>query len=325
MTLDDLFTLSSLTDAINLLPRAPSLLGASGLFEEKGISTTSVIVECKNGQLSLVPAVSRNDDPTPTKRSNRSRRTFEVPHIPTSGQVLPTELQGLAGFGQEQTVDSQAKVINDRLQEMNDRLEATREYYRVGAISGKILDADGSVLFDLYDEFDVTAKKVVTALATANTDVRGKLMEAKRHAEKKLPGIMIMGWRAYCAEDYLDALVKHSNVEKAYANYQEASDRLGGDVRKGFVYGGVEHIECNAAVGDKRFIPLGKARLVPVVRGLFKLYNAPANYNETVNTLGKPFYAKSEARKMGKGWDLEAQSNPLAMCTAPEALVELEA
>ena len=91
------------------------------------------------------------------------------------------------------------------------------------------------------------------------------------------------------------------------------------------VYGGIEHIECNATVGDKRFIPLGKARLVPVVRGLLKMYNAPANYNETVNTLGKPFYAKSEPRKMGKGWDLEAQANPLALCLAPGALVELEA
>lgn len=325
MTLEDLFTLASLTDAINLLPRAPSLIGSSGLFVESGVSTTSVVVECKNGQLSLVPAVGRNDDPTPIKGSKRSRRPFEVPHLPTSGQVLPTELQGLAGFGEETTVESQAAVINDRLQEMRDRLETTREYHRMGAISGKILDSDGSVLIDLYDEFGVTSKKVTTALATEGTDVRGKLMDAKRHAEKQLPGMIITGWRAYCAEDYLDALVRHPNVEKAYAHYQEASDRLGGDVRKGFVYGGVEHIECNTAVGDKRFIPLGKARLVPVVRGLFKLYNAPANYNETVNTLGKPFYAKSEPRKMGKGWDLEAQANPLAICLAPGALVELEA
>lgn len=325
MTLEDLFTIASLTDAINLLPRPPSLIGSSGLFEESGVNTTSVIVESKNGQLSLVPAVSRNDDPTPVKGSKRARRSFEVPHLPTSAQVLPTELQGLASFGQETTVDSQAAAINDRLQEMRDRLEATREYHRMGAISGKILDADGAVLFDLYEEFGVTSKKVVTALGNDATDVRGKLMEAKRHAEKQLPGMVITGWRAYCAEDYLDGLVKHPKVEKAYANYQEASDRLGGDVRRGFVYGGIEHIECNAAVGDKRFIALGKARLVPVVRGLYKLYNAPANYNETVNTRGLPFYAKSEPRKMGKGWELEAQANPLAICLAPGALVELEA
>ena len=118
MTLEDLFHLANLTDAINLLPRPPSLVGSSGLFEEKGVNTTSVIVESKNGQLSLVPAISRNDDPTPVKRSNRSRRTFEVPHLPTSGQVQPSELQGLAGFGQETAVESQATVINDRLQEI---------------------------------------------------------------------------------------------------------------------------------------------------------------------------------------------------------------
>ena len=55
------------------------------------------------------------------------------------------------------------------------------------------------------------------------------------------------------------------------------------------------------------------------------IYFAPANYNEAVNTVGQSYYAKSEPRKMGKGWDLEAQSNPLAVFHYPEALVELKA
>jgi len=61
-----------------------------------------------------------------------------------------------------------------------------------------------------------------------------------------------------------------------------------------------------------------------VAKGVFRMFNAPANYNEAVNTLGQPFYSKAEPRKMGKGWDLEAQANPLAMCLFPEALVELK-
>ncbi len=324
MNLADLFQLATLTDAINKLQRAPSVLGDSGLFEEKGVNTTAVLVDIKEGRLSLVPAVGRNDDPTPVKGSPRTRRTFEVPHLPTSGQLLPTELN-VVGLGEENQLQAQATVINDKLQDLRNRLEATREWQRVGAITGKILDHDGSVLYNLYDEFGVSAKSVNVALATEATDVRGKLMEAKRYAEKKLSGFVVSGWRAYCDEEYLDALVRHANVQKAYAGYQEAADRLGGDVRKGFVYGGVEFIEYNATVGTQKFIAAGKARLVPITRGLFKLYNAPANYNETAGTIGKPFYSKAEPRKLGKGWDLEAQANPLALCLAPEALVELSA
>ncbi|MDA8449833.1 major capsid protein [Acidovorax sp. GBBC 3332] len=324
MTLADLFTLTSLTDAINKLPRAPSVLGDSGLFVEKPVSTTSVVVDSKDGRLSLVPAVGRDDDPTPVKDPKRTRRPFEIPHLPTSGQLLPSELK-VAGMGEEDALPAQAAVINDKLQDMRNRLEATREWQRVGAITGKILDADGRVIYNLYDEFGVTAKNVSTALGSDATDVRGKLMEAKRYAEKKLSGFVITGWRAYCDEDYFDALVRHPSVVKAYANHQEAVDRLGGDVRRGFTFGGIEHIEYNAVIGNQKFIASGTARLVPVVRELFRLYNAPANYNETVGTRGVPIYAKAEPRKMGKGWDLEAQANPLAMCLVPEGLVGLTA
>lgn len=323
MTLEDMFTLTALTSAMNLLPVPPSRLGASGLFIEKSVSTTTILVERRQGRLFLVPAASRNDDPAPTKADPRSRRTFEVPHLPTKGQLLPSELQGIAGFGEQSAEAAQATVINDRLAIMKSSLEATREYQRVGAISGQILDADGSVIYDLFDEFGVMPHSLQIALATATTDVRQKLMEAKRYAELKLSGFLITGWKAYASPEFFDALTGHKTVQAAYANWQAAQDRLAGDMRKGFVYGDIEFQEYNAVVSGRRFIAEGKARLVPVVSGLFQMTNAPANYNETVGTLGQPYYAKSEARRMGKGWDLEAQSNPLALCLVPEALVEL--
>lgn len=324
MTLEDLFRLGTLTDAINKLVRVDSVLGNAGLFEDKPVNTTTVVVEEKEGRLFLVPNTSRDADPEPVKGGKRTRRTFEIPHLPTSGTLTPTQLN-VAAMGSDSQIEQQAKVINDKLQEMRNSLEATREWQRVGAITGKILDADGTVIYDLYDEFGVTAKSANCALSTATTDVRKKLLDAKRHAEEKLSGFVITGWKAYCDAGYFDALTGHAKVEAAYASYQAAADRLGGDMRKGFVHAGIEFIEYNAQVGGQKFIAAGKARLVPVVRSLFRTYTAPANYNETVGTLGQAFYAKAEPRKMGKGWDLEAQSNPLALCLAPEALVELVA
>lgn len=55
----------------------------------------------------------------------------------------------------------------------------------------------------------------------------------------------------------------------------------------------------------------------------FATYVAPADFNETVNTLGQPLYAKQEPRKFERGTDLHTQSNPLPMCHRPGVLVKL--
>ena len=54
----------------------------------------------------------------------------------------------------------------------------------------------------------------------------------------------------------------------------------------------------------------------------FRTYFAPADFNETANTLGLPLYAKQEPRKFGRGTDLHTQSNPLPICLRPEVLVK---
>lgn len=325
MNLQDMFSVANLTAAVNKLPAIPGKVGAMGLFDEKGVTSTSVVIDEHEGRLVLVPNTSRNDDPAPIKGGKRKRRTFETLHLPLSRPILPSQLQGVAAFGQEDTAAPVVTVINDNLQELKNSIEATREFQRVGALRGKLLDADGAVITDLYKEFEVPQKKITVALSNAGTNVRKACLDAKRFSESKLAGVMVTGFRALCGPDWFDALIDHEKVKAAFANYQEAQDRLGGDVRSGFVFGGIEYIEYDVTVSGQRFIPADIAQVFPVARGVFRMFNAPANYNETVNTIGQPFYSKGAERKLGKGWDLEAQANPLAMCLFPEALVELKA
>lgn len=330
MNLEDLFTVAALTAAINKLPVPPSMLGGSGLFGEKGVRTTSIVVEQRAGRLFLVPAIGRDEDPQPKARGQRSARTFTIPHMPTSGVILPGDVQNLRGFGQEGSeggLESAAQVINDELTEMKNSLDATREFQRVGAIRGVILDASGSVLYDLYDEFGVTKKTENLALSNANTQVRGACQKAGRYVDRKAgeAGLMVARKRAICGADFFDAFVDHKSVKEAYAGWAEAQDKIGGDVRRGFVFGGIEWIDYSAAVNGVPFVEATKAHVYPVAQGAFITRNAPANYNEAVNTIGQAFYAKSEPRRMGKGWDLEAQSNSLSLCLMPEMLHEFVA
>ena len=62
-----------------------------------------------------------------------------------------------------------------------------------------------------------------------------------------------------------------------------------------------------------RFFPIG-------VAGLFQNWYAPADYMAAVNTLGLPRYAKLIPDLDDKGAALQAQSNPLPICTIPAVL-----
>jgi hypothetical protein len=55
------------------------------------------------------------------------------------------------------------------LETMRNKHAITLEHLRMGALKGVILDADGSTLYDLFDEFDITPKTVNFAL---NADTR---------------------------------------------------------------------------------------------------------------------------------------------------------
>lgn len=64
---------------------------------------------------------------------------------------------------------------------MRNKHAITLEHLRIGALKGVILDADGSVLYDLYDEFDIAPKTISFALATDTTNVRQKCIDVLAH------------------------------------------------------------------------------------------------------------------------------------------------
>lgn len=328
--IDDLFSVYSLTDSINQLPSLPGKAAALGLFVPKGIPTTAALIDVKQGRLVLIPNQSRDSEGVNVAGPGRGGILVECAHLPATGVVLPSEIQNVRGFGQEATeagLESQAQVINDRLEIMKNSLDATLEYHLVGALRGKVLDPTQGdpVLFDWFEKFGVEKRSIDVQLSAVGTDVRKSCFDAKRAGEEHVAGAMVTGWMAYCGKGWFDSFVGHKNVKDVYANYQESADRNGGDVRGGFTFGGITFVEYNAEVSGKKFIPDDVAQVFPIGRGLASLYYAPANYNEAVNTIGKPYYAKSEPRKMGKGWDLEAQKNPLAVFHFPGALTELRA
>jgi len=315
------FELTTLTAAINAAPYVPYRIGQLGLFEEQGVTTTTAKVEQLNGSLSLVTTAPRGGPGQVVLADKRRELTFGIPHIPALAGLDADELQGVRLFGSESQFDGVTAARDRLLAKMRTSLEMTIEAHRLGAIKGQILDKDGSVLQDLFSAFGVTQLTHGFALPTAGTKVKTKVAEALKKMEDALGGVSYAGVRVLCGTDFFNALVSHDNVEKYYVN-QPASASLTGDPLQAIQFAGVTWERyrgvsgCSIADDDAYMLPLG-------VPGLFITRYAPANYIETVNTLGIPMYAKAQERGLGKGYDIEAQTNPLNLCTRPGAIVKL--
>jgi len=323
----DAFHMVALTAALNKLPNLYGRLEQLNLMPAEGVRTRTLILEEMNGVLNLLPTRPVGAPATLGAQAKRKLRSFVIPHIPHEDVVLPEEVQGLRAFGSDNQLEALANLIAAKLQTMRNKHAITLEHLRMGALKGVILDADGSVLYDLYSEFGITPKSVNFALTTNTTEVLTKILEVKRHIEDNLKGEFMTGVMCLCSQGFYDALTTHPKVKEAFLYFQR-SQQLGNDYRTGFSFGGVTFEEyrgqaTDAAGNVRKFIADDEAHFFPLgTANTFRTYFAPADFNETANTLGLPLYAKQEPRKFDRGTDLHTQSNPLPICLRPEVLVK---
>lgn len=324
------FSMSALTAAINILPNNYDRLGAMGLFVDKPQRFRSVIVEEQNGVLTLLPTMPPGSPGTVGVRGQRKVRSFHIPHIPHDDVILPEEVQGIRAFGSETELQTVAGVLAQHLQTMRNKHAITLEHLRFGALKGQILDADGSVIYDLYDQFQITPKTFTFNISNPKNewDVKKACLDVARYVEDNLQGERMNGLHAFVGADFFDKLTGHETVKDAYDRWLDGQ-ALRTDMRSGFTFAGItfeEHRGRAAAPGNttRHFIEADEGHAFPLgTMDTFATYYAPADFNETANTVALPLYAKQEPRKFDRGTDLHTQANPLPLCHRPALLVKL--
>jgi len=322
---DDAFSVSSLTAAINEQEYLPGRISSLGLFREEGISTLTVQIEKDGDTLALVPAGERGTSGLVVAGTKRTLIPFNTVHLPERFTIKADEIQGIRAFGTRTELQAVQDVVNKRLAKARRQLDATHEFQRMGALNGQILDADGKTsLLDIYKVFSVTRKKLPMGLGNPETELRVRAGEALDMQEEALGSITSSGSRAFCGKNFWNKLIAHRSVKETYLNTMQAAS-LRGDARESFEFGGIVWERYRGKVAGVSFVHDDKALLIPEgVPDLYVSSFAPADYMETVNTQGIPYYSKIEPLPFNKGIAGEAQSNPLHLCTRPLAQILLE-
>lgn len=332
----DAFGVISLTDSVNAIPFTPGRAGQAIQWNERGVTTTTIMIESVDGTLQLLNPSARGGHGSTKAKDKRSARALIVPHYQYDDAINADEVQGVRAFGSETEVQSVMGLVNQRLSDaVSLVLDPTLEYQRLGAVKGVILNADGSTLYDLFSEFGVSQETEVDFDLDNASPTAGALLEkcitVARLIANNLGGIPYTGIHAFCGDTFFDQFRKHAEYRASFTNSPGAAalrdgyiieNSTGNKIFGAFEFGGIVWENYRGKNGTSPMVTATKAHIFPVgVPGLFRTVYAPADYIETVNTVGMPRYAKQWPSQNGKRIEMEAQSNSLSFCTRPKSLI----
>lgn len=325
---NDVFKSASLTAAINKVDFVPGRAGEVAFVGSgEGISTTSAQIEVSGETLSLVQSQMRGAPVQQVGGNKRSVKSVAVPHIPLEATIRADEIQNVRDFGSDNLISGAENVINQRMTKMANRLDLTVENLRLGALKGKVLDADGSELVNLYTTFGVAEPSQINfALTTSATEVRSKcasvIRAMKKGAKMSLPSTARI--HAFAGSNFFDALLAHTTVKGVYDGYLMAERRLGESYVHGiFEFGGIFFEEYQGSDDDSVGIASDEVRFFFAdAPGMYAEYYAPGDFMEAVNTIGLPRYAKmAQDDRFNRFVELHVQTNPLPICLRPATLL----
>ena len=323
------FGLTSLTDAVNDIKYVPSRIRDMGLFQTSRVNTTSVSIERVGNFLQLVSPSPRGGPGETRDKPKRSIDSLTVPHFQRDWAVMADEVQDVREMGSETNLRSVQSVVAERLAEHTVDLDMTEEHARLGAVTGIVTYADSTTL-NLYTKFGVTQAAEV-AFDLGNKDdgeLRKACTDIIRATKKHLGSVGFMSVHAFCGDAFFDDLLKNAEVRETYQGWSESKILRESYVGKNrsenpmFEFGGIVFENYGEIDGEGVGVNTDKCQFFPVgVQGLFRTYYAPADYRQTVNTLGRRLYAKQWRTPNDKGIEGELQMNALQLCTRPKVLM----
>jgi hypothetical protein len=252
----DPFTTIQLTTAVERTPYLPQGIEALNLFDDKPIRTKVAMVEQRQGQLVVLPFSDRGSPRTERTMERRQARGFQVPHIGMADTIYAEEIATIREFGSETELMQVQKELGRRLvgpTGLRASIRFTQEYHKLAAIQGLLLDSDGSVRFNWFNEFDIIQPTEIVfnfpALASEYSSsvapLRPLCNQIVRNMKRAAQGAWIEGRTravALCGDAFFDALISNPEVRSTYLNWMQAQELRQNLAFEVFNWGGIDWV-----------------------------------------------------------------------------------
>lgn len=323
------FSTISLSGFVQKMDYRPQLLGSLGLFTPRPVRTRNIFVDRVDGGLTLIPTSADGAPPVSATRDSRDAVSLRTTRLAKETTLYAHELDSLRASGTETELMAVQAEFAGRFQGIREDMELTHEHMRLGALQGKVLDADGvTVIYDYEAEFNEAIPAATSyELDVDTTDVlqieKDLMRSMFRSGRGSLAGATI---HALCGDAFYDSLVSHPQLEKFYLNHQAALGMMQTQAQvfqswrspSGITYHNYRGTDDNSTVA----VDVDQAKFFPVgARDVFSVAYSPLESMEFINTPGQAVYAMTIPDRDRNMWVRgEIYSYPLYICQQPRLL-----
>lgn len=333
----DDFVATEMTEMVGDIDTVPNQLATMGIFEDEYLRTTTVTLVAKDNLLERVATSERGAPEQLKGRSGRTLRQLEGPRLAQRDRINSKEVENLLNpmLPTATRLDNAMELVAERQKALKDDDENTREYHRFGALSGIILDADGTTeVADFYEEFGIAQPAAIELdLATITADdLRGDIDETIIMPMRRiLKGRLTPNTRyqALVSDEFWSKLIRHPGVQRIWELQESKVDMLGESMAwKSLTFGGVTWHHYYGSDDETLQVPAGQAKVFPTgAKDVFKAYHFPGESFTEVNEKAKDIYSvvsPDNRPNMFEWVDIYVRSYVLYACLAPQALMTLE-
>lgn len=324
------------SEAINLIPQKPGLIGALGLFRDETVATDAVTFDVRDNSFSVLADHLRNVD-----RKNvvgapaYDMHTLAIPHYPAIGTIGREKLAGVRAFGKEAEAIVAAAVA-DELQRQVENHDVTLESIKARTLLTGVVATQNFGTINMATEFGVTRQTVALDAATADSDVIAKLRGATRIAKAGLKtGGQVSGYILFASVELYEGILSNPTVKDAFKYFGADQNVLRnelGSVSAGysmFRLGNIDVVlyddEFTAIDGSTlTLIPAGEGVLVPRAN-LGRVFFGPSSTLSGLGKFGQKRFATSFRDPKDRYVEVESEQSTLAVMEQFAAGVKITA
>lgn len=335
LTLDvfdgDAFRTIDMIQALDRVPYVPGYLGSLGIFSPEPITTDTASIEKREKTLSLIKSTPRYSPASQGVKDPRDFRAFKTIRLKKEDTMNAGEIANIRAFGQATELETLQGEILRRETKLRDEMELTLEFHRLGALQGILLDSDGSILYNWFDEWGISQSAEIDFDLDAASPASGVLRKACnaviRSMQRAAKGVWVPGrTQVYglCGDAFWDDLTAHVEVRQTFLNWQAAADLRNGNAFGEFRFGDITWVNYRGTDDNSTVaVATDKVKFFPVgAPGVFQQILSPGESFDEVNTLGQQFYPHTiPDRERNEKVTIDLASYPLHICTHPAMLL----
>ena len=327
----DAMEMSAAIDKLTYTPSYLSTLG--GLIVPDPVRTEVIWIEERNSIAVILPFSPRGAPPHQTGGDKRLARAFNTLRFADASRITAAELLGVRAWASDVALKDAATEIARRQTKMLNNVQLTKEYHLLNLVTqAKVLDADGSLVYDWAAEFEQTFPVEVSFDLANQAGLPGAILKKCRAARRSIQiGLAGVGTAnrivCLCGDAFYEDLTTNPEVRNTFLNWQAAADlRNSAKEWSSFVYGDIEFINYRSSdpgtpVGSIVSIGTDKGFFFPLGAGIFRYALSPGERFEHLGQVGQEFYSAMVLDDDRNSWaDVEMYSYPLPVCTMPQAL-----